>query len=63
MRNPEYWKRFEKTGNISDYLNYIACTDENCTRHMAEEEEEGGFGGGGIDSDRDSVIRNADWGL
>ena len=24
-----YWKRFEKTGDIRDYLNYTACTKEN----------------------------------
>ncbi|MBQ9119093.1 MAG: hypothetical protein IJY09_03425 [Lachnospiraceae bacterium] len=24
-----YWKRFEKTGDIRDYLNYTACTRED----------------------------------
>jgi hypothetical protein len=24
-----YWEQFEKTGNISDYLNYTACTSED----------------------------------
>ncbi|BCN32312.1 hypothetical protein [Anaeromicropila herbilytica] len=24
-----YWQQFEKTGNISDYLNYTACTSED----------------------------------
>lgn len=24
-----YWKRFEKTGDVRDYLNYTACTRED----------------------------------
>lgn len=28
MRWEKCWKRFEKTGDIRDYLNYTACTRE-----------------------------------
>lgn len=63
MRNQEYWKRFEKTGYISDYLNYTACTAEDCTRQIANEVEEGGFRGGRIDCDGNGIISNANWRL
>lgn len=28
MKSLEFWKIFEKTGEIRDYLNYTACTSE-----------------------------------
>lgn len=28
MKAQEYWKQFELTGDIRDYLNYTACTSE-----------------------------------
>ncbi len=28
MQNKEHWERFAKSGNIYDYLSYIACTVE-----------------------------------
>lgn len=24
-----YWEKFKRTGNISDYLSYLACTSED----------------------------------
>ena len=28
VKNEEFWKRFEQTGDVKDYLNYTACTSE-----------------------------------
>ena len=28
-RQEGYWRRFEKTGDVMDYLNYTACTRES----------------------------------
>lgn len=28
MINSEYWDKFARSGNINDYLSYIACTVE-----------------------------------
>jgi len=63
MKNLEHWNRFEKTGNISDYLNYTACTAEDCTRQIVKENEEGGYGGDRIDCDGNGLISHANWGL
>lgn len=32
-----YWEQFEKTGNISDYLNYTACTNEEAYLNHKDE--------------------------
>ena len=29
VKAQEYWKLFEQTGDIRDYLNYTACTSEH----------------------------------
>lgn len=29
MESKEFWKKFEKTGDIRDYLNFTACTSES----------------------------------
>ena len=29
MSDQDYWEQFVRTGNISDYLNYTACTRED----------------------------------
>lgn len=42
LKREGYWKRFEKTGDVRDYLNYTACT-----REMFLEDEE-------RDNDRDN---------
>lgn len=31
-KRESYWRRFEKTGDIRDYLNYTACTREDAER-------------------------------
>ncbi|MDF2586877.1 MAG: hypothetical protein K0S41_718 [Anaerocolumna sp.] len=61
MKNINYWDRFAKTGNISDYLNYIACTSEESTQYIAKENEEGGYRGDSITCDGDSLISHANW--
>lgn len=64
MKNYDYWKSFIKTGKIDDYLNYIACTRDEC---MEEDEQlsskkEGGFHAGGINNcDGDGTISHAGW--
>ena len=35
-----YWKRFEKTGGVMDYLNYTACTKESFPDDEDEVEED-----------------------
>lgn len=63
MNNLEYWEKFEKTGSISDYLNYTACTVEDCTRHFVNEIKEGVFNSDRNDCDGNRIISNAHWGL
>lgn len=31
MKNYDGWKKFVRTGNINDYLDYIACTNDVCS--------------------------------
>lgn len=63
MKDSECWKRFAKTGNVMDYLNYTACTIEDCTRLIAKVDEEGGFSGDNINGDGNGSISHANWGL
>jgi hypothetical protein len=63
MKHLDCWKKFEETGNISDYLNYTACTAEDCSRHIVNENREGGLGCDNINCDRNGFISNANWGL
>lgn len=69
VKAQEYWKLFEQTGDIQDYLNYTACTSEveQVLHHCEEsgvavqswerETENDGF----YQCDRDSVIHNTNW--
>ncbi|WP_312494979.1 hypothetical protein [Anaerosporobacter sp.] len=63
MKKDNYWSEFEKSGNISDYLNYVACTSE----HMDDAEEEnnqvreGGESGFTSDCNGNSTGFNASW--
>lgn len=63
MKKDNYWSEFEKSGNISDYLNYVACTSEQ----MNEVEEannqvgEGGESGFTSDCNGNSTGCNASW--
>lgn len=36
MKNYDYWKSFIRTGKIDDYLNYIACTQEEESEDLKE---------------------------
>lgn len=58
-----YWERFEKTGKINDYLNYIACTSEDSMTGKRNMEEEGGCISDSIIGNRDGFIGHANWGL
>lgn len=42
MEERSFWKRFEESGNITDYLNYIACTNEESQMRTLKEGERGG---------------------
>ena len=35
----EYWKLFEKSGSIMDYLNYACTTEESMKNGLAESRE------------------------
>lgn len=63
MRNKDYWERFEKTGNILDYLNYTACTAEELNQLLSIENEEGGNSDDGSRSDGNGFVGHAYWGL
>lgn len=63
MNNLGYWERFEKTGNINDYLNYIACTCEDLNSSVLNKNEEGGCISDSIICNRDGFVGHADWGL
>lgn len=39
MKNYDYWKNFVTTGNINDYLNYIACTNEEYSEEIVLAED------------------------
>lgn len=62
MNHLEYWKRFEETGSISDYLNYTACTLEDATWYRNDIKEGGSIGDNNT-YDRDGFISHANWRL
>lgn len=63
MKDNDYWKRFEQTGAISDYLNYTACTSESANRNIKSEIYTGSVREGGVrgcsEHDRDGIVSNA----
>lgn len=63
MKNNDYWKRFEQTGAISDYLNYTACTSESANRNIEREIYTGSIREGGVrgcsEYDRHGLISDA----
>jgi hypothetical protein len=61
MKNQEFWERFEKTGNILDYLNYTACTSEECSKYKSPEKEEGGYSGDRFNYGGDGIVSHANW--
>ena len=52
-----YWKRFEKTGGVLDYLNYTACTRETFPE---EEDDEGEDDDRGAHLEWDGAFGHAD---
>ncbi len=63
MRNKNDWERFEKTGNILDYLNYTACTVEELNQLLSIDNKEGGNSDDSSLINRDGFIDHAYWGL
>lgn len=47
MNKDSYWYEFEKSGYITDYLNYVACTSEHMddTQEENNQDREGGESG------------------
>ena len=60
MNNSFYWKEFEKTGNITDYLSYTACTSEESQHNNKKEGEHGGETN---NRHRNGISLHAHWGL
>lgn len=60
MDHKENWELFSKTGHISDYLSYIACTREDTTEYNSSSKE-GENGGEFYHTDRDGFDRHAGW--
>lgn len=58
MQN-EYWKRFEETGFVSDYLDYVRIRGE----WQGMKDKEGAVQNESRNSDGNGVVRNADWGI
>jgi hypothetical protein len=63
MRNKNYWEKFEKTGNILDYLSYTACTVEELNQLLSIDNKEGGNNDDSSLSNRSGLIDHANWGL
>lgn len=58
MQN-EYWKRFEETGFVSDYLDYVRIRGD----WQGKINKEGAIQNESRNSDRNGVIRDANWGI
>lgn len=56
MKN-EYWKKFEETGFVKDYLNYIETKYEYTVDKEGVRQNESGAGDG------HGIVRDADWGI
>lgn len=57
LKREGYWKRFEKTGDVRDYLNYTACTAETFSEDEVEED------GWNNHHERDGAVCHADRGI
>lgn len=63
MKNDEYWKQFEKTGDVLDYLNYTACTCEETMLYTSlaiNESKEGDYYADINYGDRNGFVGHAD---
>jgi len=64
MKNYDYWKSFVSSGKIDDYLNYIACTQEDSVGELlqaADRNKEGGFIAGINYRDGNGPVSHASW--
>ncbi len=57
MKNLDYWKLFERTGSVSDYLNYACASEEK----QLENRKTGGQTVEFRDHDRDGAVGHAYW--
>jgi len=57
MKNLDYWKLFEKTGSVSDYLNYACASEEK----QLENRKTGGQAVEFGDRDGDGAVSHAYW--
>lgn len=57
MKNLEYWKLFEKTGSVSDYLNYACASEEK----QLENRKTGGQTVELGNFDRNGAVSDASW--
>lgn len=53
MKN-EFWKKFEETGYVKDYLNYVQVKMETVDKEGAKQDESG-------NSDGNRFVSDADW--
>jgi hypothetical protein len=42
MKKKDYWLEFEKSGFVTDYLNYIACTSEHISDISVKDDDKEG---------------------
>ncbi|BCJ93153.1 hypothetical protein acsn021_07220 [Anaerocolumna cellulosilytica] len=63
MKNHDSWEKFAKSGNIFDYLSYIACTVEDCSQLLSRDNKEGGECNANDGCDGDGFVGHAHWGL
>ena len=53
MKN-DYWKKFEQTGYVGDYLEYVRCKYDGIEHEGANQNESG-------NSDRNGAVGDANW--
>ncbi|WP_197032724.1 hypothetical protein [Clostridium sp. KNHs205] len=59
MGNNDCWDKFARSGNIYDYLSYIACTVERDMDKMSGDKKEGGSPDDNFGCDRDGTFSHA----
>ncbi len=61
MKNNDSWEKFAKSGNIYDYLSYIACTVEDFTQLLSAESKEGEYLSDINTGTGDGSVGHANW--
>ena len=61
MINNDSWEKFAKSGNIYDYLSYIACTVEDFSQMLSRESKEGDYLSDNNAGTGDGVIGHTYW--